>query len=972
MASEGYPTQLDTSAAAEVSPSVVPPAPEPEEAAPATYLEVPTNLSPEAAAAALESLEAAIKSTVAVSEGSPAAVTSDGQPVELTASLAAAPEAPLAAAPDVSLESATEASPALVAAPETPPEVALEGSAAEPAAPPEALLTAESGASLVSSAYSASDASLESSVYQAPSVPQVVPVRLTPQVVPTVGSTSSLDSSSYVSDDDLPVRYMTQADPSDDVSTTAGDSVAHYVTNPNVTSKELSSESFPPFRLGPETPQNQTSSATVFNGRWVSSSTSSMISIIDDTAIISKPGSDEESIADFMVSSDRTCSLGNLAGIFGKMSEDGQSILWSDDDVWSLRASPFSAGQKVKVTMIGTLVQKEGSGFNWVVKLGDDSLASVDEDDLEPLAEGEAEQLNRRSHMKKARHSKIKAAKAAAMQAATAASAATHAATAATKVVTGRAVAHVADAKKVVTVGAAAMATGAAAAGARASKVGNWFRGRFSGAAGAPSQPETSKSPLLETVSDTSPEDTVCNLNKARFIVDNPGKVHDFYDIERRKLGEGSYASVSKCTNKSSGATRALKSNSKAGMKDAARFQQEIAIMKLMDHPNIIKLYETFEDNRNIYLILELCTGGELFDRIIEAGHFTESQAAILMQQMIRSVFYMHESHVTHRDLKPENFLLQTKDPVEKAVLKVIDFGLSCRFEDSQVLTTKAGTPYYVAPQVLAGKYDKSADLWSLGVLMYVLLCGYPPFFGETDADVLSKVRLGNYSFNALDWKNISEDAKNLVRMLLKMNPKDRYSAEEALNHNWIKNKAPNAASAPLPVKLIDNLRTFRSQPKFKKAALHVMASQLGESQIKALRETFLALDANGDGLLTFKEMKEGMGRCGLATIPPDLQQIMEEVDSDGSGAIDYTEFLAATLDMKVFMEEDVCWQAFRVFDRNGDGKIDKDELRQVLENSEVQTLTERTLTEIMEEADQNGDGQIDFQEFMKMMRGGD
>merc|ERR1719265_1855112 len=273
---------------------------------------------------------------------------------------------------------------------------------------------------------------------------------------------------------------------------------------------------------------------------------------------------------------------------------------------------------------------------------------------------------------------------------------------------------------------------------------------------------------------------------------------------------------------------------------------------------------------------------------------------------------------------------------MEKSAVKLIDFGLSKRFTDGEVLKTKAGTPYYVAPQVLAGKYDHSSDLWSLGVIMYVVLCGYPPFYGETDADVLAKVRLGNFSFNAADWKSVSEDAKNLIRMLLKMNPRDRFTAQQSLEHEWIKNKAPKAAGVALESSLVDNLRGFRSQNKLKKAALHVIATQLGEGQIKALRDTFMALDENGDGLLTVNEMKQGLANAGLKEIPPDLQQIMEEVDSDGSGVIDYTEFLAATLDKKVYMAEDVCWQAFRIFDRNGDGKICKKEIGAVLNDEGV------------------------------------
>merc|ERR1712217_735015 len=219
------------------------------------------------------------------------------------------------------------------------------------------------------------------------------------------------------------------------------------------------------------------------------------------------------------------------------------------------------------------------------------------------------------------------------------------------------------------------------------------------------------------------------------------------------------------------------------------------------------------------------------------------------------------------------------------------------KFETGTVMTTKAGTPYYVAPQVLAGRYDQLSDLWSVGVIMYVMLCGYPPFFGETDADVLAKVRLGRFSFVHEDWSNVSEDAKNLIRSLLKTNSEERFTAAQALNHEWIRNKAPKAAGVSLQSNFVDHLRHFRSQNKLKKAALHIIAGQLSESQIKALRDTFMALDGNGDGLLTAVEMREGLTQAGLKDIPADLQQIMEDIDTDGSGVIDYTEFLAATLD---------------------------------------------------------------------------
>jgi len=454
-------------------------------------------------------------------------------------------------------------------------------------------------------------------------------------------------------------------------------------------------------------------------------------------------------------------------------------------------------------------------------------------------------------------------------------------------------------------------------------------------------------------------------LQHSDWIMDNPGKILENYEMDKKKLGEGSYGSVCKAKHKATGMQRAVKTIAKAQMKNKERFKMEIAIMKTMDHPNIIKLYESFEDVRNIYLVMEIAAGGELFDRIIEAGHFTEVQAAILMQQIIRAIYYMHDNKVCHRDLKPENFLFMSKDKIEKSNLKIIDFGLSCRFEPGQVLTTKAGTPYYVAPQVLAGKYDELSDLWSVGVIMYVMLCGYPPFFGETDAEVLSKVRLGNFSFNATDWKNISEDAKGLIRLLLKMNPKERISAQKALEHPWIKNKAPQAKQVNLQDTFMKNLSGFRSQNKLKKAALHVIASQLNDEQIRGLREIFVALDANGDGTLTLVEMKNGLEKAQLKEIPPDLQAIMEDIDTSGNGQIDYTEFLASTIDTQKHIKADVCWQAFRAFDKNGDGVISLEELKEVIRDGDVKALASN---ELMAEVDKSGDGKIDFEEFLVMM----
>jgi len=459
-------------------------------------------------------------------------------------------------------------------------------------------------------------------------------------------------------------------------------------------------------------------------------------------------------------------------------------------------------------------------------------------------------------------------------------------------------------------------------------------------------------------------------IGRSQFILDRPGRIQDVYSMEKRNIGTGSFGSVCRGSHKATKVLRAIKTIPKGKMRNTERFKKEIAIMKMMDHPNIIKLFETFEDHRSVYLAMELCSGGELFDKVIAAGHFGEADAAIVMQQMLRAVRYMHENKIAHRDLKPENFLFQSKDPIKDNVLKLIDFGLSCQFEEGKPMSTRAGTPYYVAPQVLAGKYDQQCDTWSCGVIMYILLCGYPPFYGQSDQEVLAKVKKGHMTFPSCDWNHISNDAKDLIRSLVRVNPTERFTGEQALAHTWIREKAPRANSVPLQENFVNRLRVFRSQSKFAKAALHVIATQLKETQIKSLRETFTALDDNNDGLLSMTELKDGLSRAGLDVLPADLQDIMDGIDADGSGVIDYTEFLAATLEKRQYVQDDVCWAAFRVFDVNGDGKISPEELRAVLSSGEVDNVVDRhTIPEILEQVDKNGDGAIDFEEFMSMLK---
>jgi len=450
-------------------------------------------------------------------------------------------------------------------------------------------------------------------------------------------------------------------------------------------------------------------------------------------------------------------------------------------------------------------------------------------------------------------------------------------------------------------------------------------------------------------------------------VVVHAGNIQDFYE-QRRSLGEGAFGKVCRATCKKTGIQRAVKTVVKKSIKDVQAFQREIEITRNMDHPNIIKLFETFEDHRSIYLVMELCEGGELFDRLVELGHLTEAQAAMLVQQICRALCYVHGHGVCHRDLKPENFLFAAKGPMEGSPLKLIDFGFSRCFEPGEVLHTALGTPDYVAPEVLSKAYGTPCDLWSCGVIAYCILCGKPPFCGRTDNAVLAAVRSGRYSMDGPAWEHISEDAKDLVRSLLQLDPSARPTAAQVLEHEWIKHLAPRSAGTALGLHIIENLKSFRRHSQFKKAALVAIAGQMNESEIRDLTEAFTSIDTDGSGTITIGEMHDALVRAELA-LPEDLREIMDGMDLEGRGEVDYSEFLAASLDKRLYAHEDACWHAFRAFDRDGNGQITLEELKAVLEHEDLQHVPGAAeLRDTIHEVDTNDDGMVEFSEFMRMI----
>eukprot|EP00812_Abedinium_dasypus_P006626 NODE_183_length_1850_cov_362.410028.p1 GENE.NODE_183_length_1850_cov_362.410028~~NODE_183_length_1850_cov_362.410028.p1 ORF type:complete len:522 (-),score=158.92 NODE_183_length_1850_cov_362.410028:106-1671(-) len=456
----------------------------------------------------------------------------------------------------------------------------------------------------------------------------------------------------------------------------------------------------------------------------------------------------------------------------------------------------------------------------------------------------------------------------------------------------------------------------------------------------------------------------------SQLVFHQEGDIRQLYHLDDTVIGVGRYGTVSRAVHKVSHATFAVKAIVTPDVAHSSRcLVREIQIMKELDHPNILKLYETYEDETHMHLVVELCEGGDLFGRIVDHGHFLETHAAIVMRQVFRAVNYMHENRVCHRDLKHDNFMFATRGPIETNMLKVIDFGHASRFVHGTPMTSRVGVLYSSAPEVFQLQYDNAIDLWSCGVLMYAILCGYLPFDGEKQTDILLKVTQGEYWFYPDSWDSVSEDAKKLIGDLLLLNPRERCTASEALQHRWVQGFVPAGPPVYFQPSFIANLRSLRHHNRLKRAALFVIARQLRPELVTPYVETFQTLDRNGKGGITHAELLAAMKNVGIKK-PPDITRIMEELDANGNGMIDYTEFVAATLDKNTQLREDVLWAAFGALDRNGDGRISMDDLHQVLSNGLEESVSASVVAEVMLSVDTNRDGYIDFEEFSFLMQG--
>ena len=474
------------------------------------------------------------------------------------------------------------------------------------------------------------------------------------------------------------------------------------------------------------------------------------------------------------------------------------------------------------------------------------------------------------------------------------------------------------------------------------------------------------QSPSLDDFPNTKIE---IRFSKENLIKIKKEPITKYYSIQS-DIGQGSYGKVKRVKHKRLGETRAMKIVSK----QSEASHNEIEILRRISHPNIMNIFEIFEENKKYYIITEMLEGGELFEFITNQGTFMENDASMLMKQILQGVNYLHSNYIVHRDLKPENIMLVLKpNSYRKSSLKIIDFGTAVQIQPGQQISKFIGTSYYIAPEVLTENYNEKCDIWSCGVILYILLCGYPPFNGSSNVDIFHNIQFSQPMFTAEEWKDVSPSAIDLIKNMLNKNPAKRLSAEMCLSHKWFKE---NEIDDPFglksynkkynQLKAVNKMAEFVKENRFKQAVLQFITTQFDiQQEEENLREIFREFDIEKTGKITKKVFqKELIKLYGEEDAKVLTNKIFNSLDLDGNGDISYNEFLTSIIDSKKFITNDRLDKAFRLFDKDGNGKLSIEEIRGVFGGDEEKWQ------QIIQDIDLNEDGEVDFEEFKQLMMG--
>jgi len=427
-----------------------------------------------------------------------------------------------------------------------------------------------------------------------------------------------------------------------------------------------------------------------------------------------------------------------------------------------------------------------------------------------------------------------------------------------------------------------------------------------------------------------------------------------------RVLGVGVSGPVRLATGRADGKTYAVKSFTKGDLQGPGlmHLKHEAEIYLCLDHPHVTQLKMVYESDDMVHFVMEHMRGGELYDRLHKNGSYPEAEAADAARQMVLALSYLHSHNIVHRDLKPENFLYQSR---QSSHLKLIDFGLAKFWDRSCKMSWRCGSLPYMAPEVLSGSYTDKADLWSLGVIVYMLLVGTPPFPDGSHA------ASPQAAFHCREFCRLSLPARGFVEALLDFDPVRRPSAKSALRHLWMCSSDKSAMEPPIGMQLLNNLRAFTRAPLFQRAVLSMMAWSLPADSDVVCRQQFLLMDIDRTGTISQTVFKNILVGC-LSVEIAEAELLFGSSDINGSDEIDYSEFLAVALSAcRHSVPEDVTRTTFRKFDHDGNGLISADDLHFVLGGC----FSGARVEDLIKEADTSGDGHIDYPEFLAYFRRG-
>ena len=459
----------------------------------------------------------------------------------------------------------------------------------------------------------------------------------------------------------------------------------------------------------------------------------------------------------------------------------------------------------------------------------------------------------------------------------------------------------------------------------------------------------------------------------------NPEKIYNKTQI----LGNGAFGEVWLVKHKDLKKNFAMKLIKKRKNKPSEEKEilNEIEILKNLDHPKILKIIDFFSTKELYYIITEYCPDGELFNEIIKVGKFDEGQSAFIMNQIFKAITYCHSLNIIHRDLKPENIMITDREKNGCLQVKIIDFGTAKMSEKGQSENKYVGSSYYMAPEVIKRKYNEKCDLWSCGVIMYILLSGRPPFDGNDDNEILENVKIGEYDLKNYPFPTLSEECIDLIKKLLTYEPNKRISAAEALKHPWFKTaefkkkNQINVVPPSLAKQMIQNLQKYRSDNMLRIAVIaYLVHHNTNIEQCVEAGKLFNKIDLNNNGRIEKEELIKGIEKYWKLSrneVEKQVDELFNNIDTDHNGFIEYEEFVRAAVDPKIFMSRNYLKFAFGYFDRDNSGDISLEEIKKrFLQTSKNNTEeVEKQLKEMFGEIDINGDGTISFEEFCKMMK---